>query len=234
MISEDLDLDQGWSIGEKSFSFLIQEFRANAVRTVVEFGAGRSSVRLALEFPEAEICSIDHDKPHFEYTARLKERYAPRSNLHLHLRPLAWQMHAGGLYWSYDVGPFPRAIDAVIIDGPPGWTRRGREACLYQVIERVLVGGHIYLDDFSRPGEQQIVLNWKRALHQAFSIRQIEIDHSWCVLEKQGSVTRPSLNFGVAVDSWEQFLGSIREGLQGKTPRTAFQPERNPVPKQPR
>ena len=36
----------------------------------------------------------------------------------------------------------------MIIDGPPVYTLRGREACLYQVYDQIRIGGLVILDDF--------------------------------------------------------------------------------------
>ena len=41
-------------------------------------------------------------------------------------------------------------MDCVIVDGPPVYTLRGREACLYQVYDQIKIGGLVILDDFRR------------------------------------------------------------------------------------
>jgi len=216
MTDDELCLDQDFSIGEEAFAALVPALRAHAVRTIVEFGAGPSSVRFAIELPEVEIHSIEHDEYFHDRTARLRTCHAPNSKLQIHLRPLAWQRYAGGFYLSYACGSFPAQIDAVLIDGPPIWTRRGREACLYQVLERLKVGACVYLDDFSRPEEQQIVRNWSKALGNAFSFRKLGIGHHWCVLQKQEPSRRPGLNLGVAVDSLEEGLRWMRDVFQDR------------------
>ena len=228
MTSNELNLDQDWSIGEEAFAVLLQELRANAVRTIVEFGAGRSSVRLALEFPEAEIHTIDHNKTFFENTVRLLKHHIPDGKVQAHLRPLVWQRHAGALYLSYREGPFPTGIDVVIIDGPPIWTRRGREACLYQVLDKLRVGGRVYLDDFSRPGEQRIVGNWTATIGQAFTFRRLEVGHHWCVLQKQKPAERPGVSLSVTIDSWEQNLRWAYDAVQDGMTRISQHFERNP------
>jgi len=198
---------------------LLREFRAGAVRTIVEFGAGRSSVRLAHEFPEAEIDSVEHDQVYYEKTSRLLGRYGLSSRVQLHLRPLTWQRHAGALYFSYEPGRFPADIDAVIIDGPPCWTRRGREACLYQVLDQLRVGGCVYLDDLSRSGEQKIVRNWQEAVGQAFSFRPLKVGHGWCVLQKEKPLNCPTWNLTVSLDSLEQNLRWIYAGVRERITR---------------
>jgi hypothetical protein len=73
----------------------------------------------------------------------------------------------------------------VLIDGPPIATRRGREACLYQVFAKGHVGTRFYLDDYCREAEKQIVLNWLRAYGGALAHRNtFEVDHRIAVLER--------------------------------------------------
>jgi hypothetical protein len=118
------------------------------------------------------------------------------------LRELCWQRHGLGLYQSYCTGPFFPRVDVVIIDGPPFWTSRGREACLYQAFRSLRVGGRVYLDDYDRPGEKQIVRNWEAAYPGVFGIRG-SIPHSrLCVLEKTREVPHARLSVSVTWDNW--------------------------------
>jgi hypothetical protein len=103
----------------------------------------------------------------------------------LSLRPLCWQRHGLSWFRSYEPGRFPDRVDAVLIDGPPIATRRGREACLYQVFPNTHVGTRFYLDDFRRDAEQQIVANWLRAYGGALThCETFEVDHRVAVLER--------------------------------------------------
>ncbi|MCY3680381.1 MAG: hypothetical protein OXH16_03230, partial [Gemmatimonadetes bacterium] len=80
-------------------------------------------------------------------------------------------------------------IDCVIIDGPPVYTLRGREACLYQVYDQIKIGGLVILDDFRRSYEKQIVENWLSVYPGSFTVAIIREDHHLAVLRKIRSVT---------------------------------------------
>jgi predicted O-methyltransferase YrrM len=182
--SADLDLNRPWRIGEATMAALVAEVRQVRPHVLVEFGSGASSVRLAQAFPDTSILAIDHKAEFLEATRRLAQAHAPGAKISFSLRPLRPQVHAGALYLSYRRGPFPQEVDAVIIDGPPGGTKRGREACLYQVAPYLRLGGRIYLDDFRRSLEQTIVRNWLLAFPRAFRQSVVEVGHRLCVLEK--------------------------------------------------
>ena len=80
-------------------------------------------------------------------------------------------------------------MDCVIIDGPPVYTLRGREACLYQVYDQIKIGGLVILDDFRRSYEKQIVENWLTVYPDSFTVEIICEDHYLAVLRKIRSVT---------------------------------------------
>ena len=87
-----------------------------------------------------------------------------------------------GMFWEEE-------IDCVIIDGPPVYTLRGREACLYQVYDLIRIGGLVILDDFRRSYEKQIVENWLSIYPSSFTVEIIREDHHLAVLRKIRSVT---------------------------------------------
>jgi hypothetical protein len=203
-IPEELKLDNSWSIGEKTFSFLVEEFRSLAVENLLEFGSGVSSTRLALELPQVRLLSIENNPTCYRHTVQLLDRYVPGHSVKVELRELCWQRHGFGFYQSYRPGPFFPRVDALIIDGPPGWTRRGREVCLYQAFRSLRIGGRVYLDDYVRTEEQQIVRNWEATYPDVFRIRVLDFPHSpLCVLEKTTDLPHARFAFSVAWDNWK-------------------------------
>ena len=203
-IPEELKLDNDWSIGEKAFSFLVEELRSLAVENLLEFGSGVSSTRLALELPQVRLLSIESNPTFYRHTVQLLDRYVPGHSVKVELRELCWQRHGLGLYQSYRPGPFFPRVDALIIDGPPGWTHRGREVCLYQAFRSLRIGGRVYLDDYARPDEQQIVRNWEATYPGVFRIRVLDFPHSpLCVLEKTTDLPHARLAFSVTWDNWK-------------------------------
>ena len=78
-IPEELKLDNDWSIGEKTFSFLVKELRSLAVENLLEFGSGVSSTRLALELPQVRILSIESNPTFYRHTVRCLGPLCPRA-----------------------------------------------------------------------------------------------------------------------------------------------------------
>ena len=206
-IPAELNLDHSWCLGEKTFGVLLKDLQSLSVENLVEFGSGVSSARLALQLPHVKILSIESDPTYYGRTVQLLDRFVPGHSVVVELRKLSWQRHGLGLYQSYSNGPlFPR-VDAVIIDGPPGWTHRGRESCLYQSFGSLRVGGRVYLDDYDRPEEQQIVRNWQAAYPGVFRIRMLDTSPSQlCVMEKTKELHHARLSFAVGWDNWTYYL----------------------------
>ena len=106
---------------------------------------------------------------------------------------------------SYAPGAFPDAVDALIVDGPPHWTRRGREASLYQAMPSLKVGARIFLDDYRRAAEKRMVQNWLGAYPGALRLVDVieEGDHV-AVLEKTEEAEAPRSTVARRVDAWLQ------------------------------
>lgn len=200
-MQDELNLDKDWRIGENSFAALVSTLEPIAPRVIVEFGSGASSVRLAMRFPDADIHSVDHDPDYAEQTRALQQAHGVR-NLTVHLRPLRWQIHGGGLYRSYAPGELPAEIDAAIIDGPPYFVHLGREACFYQIVDKLRVGGAVVLDDCNRRVEQKAVEAWVAAFPGNFQRKDFAVGHGLCVLTRTAK-SHPAL-------SWRALFGNYR------------------------
>jgi predicted O-methyltransferase YrrM len=184
-VPAELRFDAPWSLGEGAFEAIRADLLAIGARRVVEFGSGTSTARIAHDLPDVALFSVDSDAAFFEQTRALLAAHGLEARVELVERPLAWQWHGGAPYLGFRAGALPDAIDAVLIDGPPHWTRRGREACLYSVFDRLRVGGRVYLDDFARAGERRTVRNWLLAYPGALRmVRAAAVDCHVAILEK--------------------------------------------------
>ena len=158
-IPEELQMTSLYSLGEDAFGAILEDCRASDPKTIVEFGSGASSIRWAMEFPEATIYAIDHLEQYQQETLALKERYGI-TNLEAAFCPLKWQQLAGSWFFTYSGDGIPKDVDVAVIDGPPMKFKQAREACMYKLFEHVRVGGRIYLDDFQRPSEMLAAAQW--------------------------------------------------------------------------
>lgn len=185
MVARDFELESSWSLGEEAYGSILDDLRSVGAKTIVEFGSGTSTLRLCEDLPEAHILSVEGDESFFRLTQRKLDQHLGAGHVELVHRPIRWQRHGWGLYRSYEPGAFPDHVDAVLIDGPPLATRRGREACLYQIFPHTHVGTRFYLDDYCREAEQRIVANWLRAYGTALAhCTNFEVGHVVAVLER--------------------------------------------------
>ena len=182
-----LSLDKGWSIGERAFEAIVRSIDGlNKTTRLVEFGSGASSVRLALAFPQCQIQSIEGNWEIFLNTVNLAEVYNVQDNLEISYRPIWFQSYGSGQILSYENHGFfnQRLVDCAIIDGPPYYSLRGREACMYQIYDQIRIGGLIILDDFRRQREKQIIKNWISVYPGSFTVKIIREDHHLAILHK--------------------------------------------------
>ena len=187
-----IDLDEGWSVGELAFAQIEADLRDANPQSIVEFGSGLSTVRLARAFPDARLLSIDHDPVFHQKTVDLlsAQGLADSPRVRVDLRTITWARYGMGLHQTYSDGAFPDRIDAVLIDGPPGSLYRGREACLYQVFAKLRVGGIVVLDDFNRPMETAAAEHWSYVYRAGIASEAVQIGHGLCVATKVRN-TRP-------------------------------------------
>ena len=190
-MSDRLNLDTGWSIGETAFERITTTLlEMSSVERILEFGSGPSSIRLAMAFPEAEVLSIEGDWRNFAETTSLMRSLWDKRNLSIKYRSITLESYGDAEFLTYENGMFwEEEMDCVIIDGPPVYTLRGREACLYQVYDQIKIGGLVILDDFRRSYEKQIVENWLSVYPGSFSVEIIREDHLMAVLRKIRSTT---------------------------------------------
>ncbi len=188
---EQLSLDAGWSIGEAAFERITTTLlQMSPVERILEFGSGSSSVRLAMAFPEAQVLSVEGDWRNFAETTSLMRSFWDQRNLSIKYRPITLESYGDAEFLTYEDGVFwEEEVDCAIIDGPPVYTLRGREACLYQVYDQIKIGGLVILDDFRRSYEKQIVENWLSVYPGGFTVSIIREDHHLAVLRKIRSVT---------------------------------------------
>jgi len=206
----DLSLDISWRIGERSFRYICDLIRDNKCRSLVEFGSGASTARLAAEFPKLPIVSVEHDRDFLEQTRRLLAQAAPNARVDLQHCPLGWHFLGGRPFYTYSQARLPEQVDLVLIDGPPGYTRRGREACLYVCYQRLSLGGLVVMDDLSRQNEQQSYANWLAVYADSFRAKLWHDGNVLAVLEKRAH-RRRQWSLQAFEDSYETAVQQLRQ-----------------------
>ena len=204
---EELSLDDGWRMGEKSFAKMVACLQMINPTRIIEFRAGASSIRLAQMFPQTPILSIDSNPEFAQQAEEWRQQYVPDAHLTLEVRPLKWQRL--GLCWfqGYALGMFPDKVSAVIINGPPGTTFRGREICLYQAMSSLAVGGYILLDDYHRWDEKRMVKNWLAVYPDSLKIETIFHSKRAMIILRKTSDCKPHyMNKTLLTDHVEKWL----------------------------
>lgn len=141
-----------WS-ASPSFALISGETaRSIAPKHTLEFGAGLTTLVLGLvaEASGTRCVSIDHEEKWCDIVDRRLKRYGIRS-VDLHHRPLK---DYGDFDW-YDDGAFPSLNDVglIVVDGPPGFTKGGRQGIVHRRSQTIAAASTIILDDVSRPAE---------------------------------------------------------------------------------
>lgn len=185
MLSRELSLDGKGSLGEATFAEIVRRFKAGGAKQIVEFGSGVSTARLAREFPSGEILSVEHSREFLLFTSEYLDVLGAQHRVTLDLRPVRWRRVGAAIFLTYTRGWFPDCVDAVLVDGPPGWMHRGREACLYDIWDSLRVGGVLVLDDYQRPSEHAAGEAWKAALGDGAEFEEVPLGHGLLAVRKK-------------------------------------------------
>jgi len=162
-----------WSLRPAAVASLVNEVDLNDRRTVLELGAGASTLLLGRKLAACggRVVAAESDAG---YAARL-QRWAgaealPVTVVHAPLVPPAGRADGSGTPW-YELAPVRAALagapaDVLVVDGPPGVTgplARRPAAGLAADAALVAPGATILVDDVDRPDEQALLDDLRRA-----------------------------------------------------------------------
>jgi len=157
-----------WAVSLETAQFLDGLIEQLRPLSVLEFGAGRSSLVLASALQRCgggRITSIEHQPALAEQAWRKVSQFAA---VDARLVPARLALHVSkhGLLHEYvGIGRTMRMrgpFDFVFIDAPPGYL--GRDATLLAAAPFLAAGAVAVLDDAMRPGEKTAVRRWNRAM----------------------------------------------------------------------
>lgn len=151
-----------WKADAGFLTLLVDQIEAQRPETVVELGAGASSLVAARALQrngQGRLISCDQHAGFVRATRQWLRDHGVEADL----RATPFRRSPGG--WPgiwYDHGTLPARIDLLVIDGPP-WTIhpfvRGAAETLF---DRLPVGGTVLLDDAARPGERVVAQRWRQ------------------------------------------------------------------------
>lgn len=176
--------------------------------SILEFGAGRSSLVLASALQtcgRGRLTSIEH-QPEFAESAFQQVRQYDAVDARMLHAPLTLRFSKHGLLHSYTgIGSTLRGrgpFDMVFIDAPPG--HLGRDSTLLSAAAFLTPSAIVVLDDAARPAEKTAVRRWERSVRVNRLYESDRVGRGIVVLEVQP---------GVPEFSWRTFAGTIHDRL---------------------
>ena len=209
-VRQELNLDIDWRITEEGYNVIRKTLRELRATNILEFGSGASTIRIAREFPSLQITTVEHDKRFCESTLQLAATFGVSDQIKLMHCPLRNIWIKGRRFLTYQEPKFAGIFDFILIDGPPGQTRRGREACLYFSYGHLRVGGVVILDDIKRLSEQRILKNWMSIYGKSVSLAVFDSGNGLAVLRKTNDNRKKQVSIRCLLDNYAVLLCGSR------------------------
>jgi hypothetical protein len=169
-----------WSMRPAAIASIVNEIDAQQRTSVVEIGAGTSTIYLARAVARVggEFVTIEHDPAFGDYIRRLIVRHGLQSVARVEvvaLKPLPSGTIADSPGWSlpdrwYDVERVrkvcPPEIDTLVVDGPPpgGENVLCRDPAVAALAGNLAPSYSLFLDDVDQPSERESVRRWEQQL----------------------------------------------------------------------
>ncbi|CAI3967642.1 MAG: hypothetical protein Altm2KO_20400 [Alteromonas macleodii] len=203
---------EGWTIAPDLAIRLITDVTLHKFDGIVEFGSGLSTCLLA-KLSSSNPCklfSFEHHKEYFAKTSNLLETLNLDSRVNLiygKLRNVSYENFSYRFYTCIaTLKRMAKGLNAsskvmVLVDGPPGNTNnKARFPALPLILDcfpNCTI--HVYLDDFNRAQEQEIIADWESILiskNIKFEKEIVDLKKGLCILkiyrnEQQGIEDEP-------------------------------------------
>jgi hypothetical protein len=166
--AEWLDAVGGWSLDVELLDRIAETLSGYDAPHVLEMGSGAGTKVLAKLVANrgGKLSTVEHDETWHVRTNADLAAAGLRGTALVHLCPLIPMETFGVEGRFYDLQRLrdPEPFDVVIVDGPPTVTNRlARLPALPAVVRRLKPDFHVFLDDYERPDEQEIVQMWREA-----------------------------------------------------------------------
>ncbi|NML05926.1 class I SAM-dependent methyltransferase [Sphingomonas sp. G-3-2-10] len=151
-----------WKADTGFLHLIVDHIEAKRPQTVVEFGAGASSLIVARALQRNGGGRHIACDQHAGFVDATRE-WLHDNGVDADLRATPFRPSPNG--WPgvwYDHGQLPSEIDLLIIDGPPWAIHPYVRGAADSLFDRIPVGGMIMLDDAARPGERVVARKWKK------------------------------------------------------------------------
>lgn len=151
-----------WKADTGFLHLIVDTIEAKRPQTVVEFGAGATSLIIARALQRnGGGTQISCDQHSGFVTATRQWLHDNGVEADLRATPFKTAPNGWPGVW-YDHGPLPAEIDLLLIDGPPWAIHPYVRGAADSLFDRITIGGTVLLDDAARPGERVIARKWKK------------------------------------------------------------------------
>jgi predicted O-methyltransferase YrrM len=198
-----------WAVSLGMAALLSGLVKHVAPQSVLEFGAGRSSLVLASALQACgggRLTSIEHQPRYAEQSWRRMTQFPVVDANLVHAR-LSVRFSKHGLLHEYvgidDALRLRGPFGFVFIDAPPG--ERGRDTTLLQAAPFLSDGAIVVLDDARRPREQTAMRRWARAVSIDRIYESDTLGRGVAVLQIRRAAA-PAF-------SWRTFAGTIHDRI---------------------
>jgi predicted O-methyltransferase YrrM len=157
-----------WSLAPGDLTAITELIATNGLRTVVELGAGWSTLALAETVARqgGTLISVEHDEA---WAARVRESLAEANFRDVVVIAAPLEPHPlapGGPPWYAGdaLTALPAGIDLLVVDGPPGGDPKvagSRYPALPALLPKLAGDALVVLDDADRPGEREVLRRWE-------------------------------------------------------------------------
>jgi predicted O-methyltransferase YrrM len=181
---------RGWAASPDFLNILIETILIQRPRTVVELGAGTSTVVIAYALEknqEGKLYSIDHYEEYLDLLKKVITRHGLCDRVALIHAPFTKTL-INGNSWTYYASEslnVPGDIDMLVIDGPPSSVQsNARYPAIPLLFNRLSPGAMILVDDYKRPDDRKTVQLWLKEYPKLSLVEESFTEKGTAVLMK--------------------------------------------------
>lgn len=169
---------RGWAASPDFLIEVAKHAMQHKPKTILECSSGASTVVLArcCQLNDCgHVYSLEHDPIYAAKTQLLLAEHGLKDWATVTIAPLSGSSEHPGIPW-YDTTTLPvglKSVEMLVIDGPPGASVKHARYPAFPVLMPFLMDAcTVFLDDASRPDEQEIVNQWL-SRYQDFQLTQL-------------------------------------------------------------
>lgn len=181
---------RGWAASPDFLGLVFKYILLHKPSVIMELGSGTSTLYtghlLKAQQMKASLISLDHDPVYASMTRENISRAGLGELVRIYDCPIG-TVRIGGRDWQwYSLANIQvPGLDMLIVDGPIGsLQRKARYPALPILYEKLKPGAFIFLDDYNRPDEQELVADWLREFPGLSLMHEMPAEKGAAILRK--------------------------------------------------